>query len=105
MQTDFGFHIKRIFCSLTSIKNNLLMQRRNDVLGVSFNPRERAALDDESFISRELSSTVDFYSGIICHAMSLPVAISPVMFATGPGTENRASTRNLVGRPRREVPT
>ena len=44
---------------------------------------ERIALEDDYFISRKLYPNVDFYSGIIYEAMSLPVTMFPVLFAIG----------------------
>jgi Citrate synthase, C-terminal domain len=45
-----------------------------------FQRREQIALEDKYFISRKLYPNVDCYSGIICQAMGLPVAMFPVMF-------------------------
>jgi citrate synthase len=42
---------------------------------------ERIALEDDYFVTRRLYPNVDFYSGIIYQAMSLPVDMFPVMFA------------------------
>src|SRR5256714_3827462 len=42
---------------------------------------ERIALEDDYFVKRRLYPNVDFYSGIIYRAMSLPVDMFPVMFA------------------------
>ena len=42
---------------------------------------EKIALEDEYFVSRKLYPNVDFYSGLIYEALSLPVAMFPVMFA------------------------
>src|SRR6266566_6918378 len=42
---------------------------------------ERIALEDEYFVKRKLYPNVDFYSGIIYQAMSLPVDMFPVLFA------------------------
>src|SRR6202008_2515138 len=42
---------------------------------------EKPALDDEYFTSRKLYPNVDFYSGIIYEALSLPSAMFTVMFA------------------------
>jgi len=44
---------------------------------------ERIALEDDYFISRRLYPNVDFYSGIIYEAMSIPVTMFPVLFAIG----------------------
>ena len=42
---------------------------------------EKRALDDEYFVSRKLYPNVDFYSGLIYEALSLPPAMFTVMFA------------------------
>ena len=42
---------------------------------------ERIALEDEYFISRKLYPNIDFYSGLIYRAMSLPASLFTVMFA------------------------
>lgn len=42
---------------------------------------ERVALDDEYFVSRRLYPNVDFYSGLIYEALSLPPEMFTVMFA------------------------
>ena len=44
---------------------------------------EKAALEDEYFISRKLYPNVDFYSGIILKAIGIPVEFFTVMFAIG----------------------
>lgn len=44
---------------------------------------ERIALEDEYFVKRKLYPNVDFYSGIIYQAMSIPMDMFPVMFAIG----------------------
>src|SRR5215211_420646 len=42
---------------------------------------EKRALDDEYFIERKLYPNVDFYSGLIYEALSLPTSMFTVMFA------------------------
>jgi citrate synthase len=42
---------------------------------------EKRALDDEFFTSRKLYPNVDFYSGLIYEALSLPTEMFTVMFA------------------------
>jgi citrate synthase len=42
---------------------------------------ERIALADDYFITRKLYPNVDFYSGLIYHAMGFPVDMFPVLFA------------------------
>lgn len=44
---------------------------------------ERAALEDEYFVSRKLFPNVDFYSGIIYRALGFPVEMFTVLFALG----------------------
>ncbi len=44
---------------------------------------EEIALKDEFFIERKLYPNVDFYSGIIYHAMGIPTNMFTVMFALG----------------------
>lgn len=44
---------------------------------------EKIALEDDYFVKRKLYPNVDFYSGIIYQAMSIPMDMFPVMFAIG----------------------
>ncbi|MBS7391185.1 MULTISPECIES: citrate synthase [Hallerella] len=44
---------------------------------------EEAALNDDYFIERKLYPNVDFYSGILYHAMEIPTNMLTVMFAIG----------------------
>ncbi|MCZ7640315.1 MAG: citrate synthase [Verrucomicrobia bacterium] len=44
---------------------------------------EEAALSDDYFVSRKLYPNVDFYSGIIMRALSIPVEMFTVIFAIG----------------------
>ncbi len=44
---------------------------------------ERIALEDDYFVSRKLYPNVDFYSGLIYEALSLPAEMFTVMFAIG----------------------
>jgi citrate synthase len=53
---------------------------KNPILDIALE-LERIALEDEYFVSRKLYPNVDFYSGIIYQAMSLPVEMFPVLFA------------------------
>ncbi|MDO8550111.1 MAG: citrate synthase [Ignavibacteria bacterium] len=59
-------------------------------LGISHDPLleiaknlEEVALKDEFFIGKKLYPNVDFYSGIIYHAMGIPTNMFTVMFALG----------------------
>jgi citrate synthase len=42
---------------------------------------EKIALEDEYFVSRKLYPNVDFYSGLIYQALSIPTDMFPVLFA------------------------
>jgi citrate synthase len=68
---------------------------------------EEAALQDEYFLSRKLYPNVDFYSGLIMRALSIPQNMFTVMFAIGrmPGwisnwKEVAANTKGRIYRPR-----
>ncbi len=68
---------------------------------------ERAALEDEYFVSRKLYPNVDFYSGILYRAMGIPTNMFTVMFAMGrlPGwlaqwKEMRNDPNTRIYRPR-----
>jgi citrate synthase len=55
---------------------------RNPLIDIALE-LERIALSDDFFISHKLYPNVDFYSGIIYEAMTLPVEMFPVLFAIG----------------------
>ncbi|MCK9547235.1 MAG: citrate synthase [Sphaerochaeta sp.] len=68
---------------------------------------EEAALGDPYFIERNLYPNVDFYTGIIFHAMGIPESMFTVLFAMGrlPGwiahwLEWRHDPYQKIGRPR-----
>lgn len=68
---------------------------------------EQAALKDPYFIERNLYPNVDFYTGIIFHAMGIPESMFTVLFAMGrlPGwiahwLEWRHDPYQKIGRPR-----
>jgi citrate synthase len=67
---------------------------------------ERAALSDPYFVERKLYPNVDFYSGIIYHAMGIPTNMFTVMFAIGrlPGWiaqwNEMLDQKSKIGRPR-----
>ena len=67
---------------------------------------EEAALQDEYFVSRKLYPNVDFYSGIIYHALGIPTDMFTVMFAVGrmPGWiaqwKEMLDQGSKIGRPR-----
>jgi citrate synthase len=68
---------------------------------------EQAALNDPYFIERNLYPNVDFYTGIIFHAIGIPESMFTVLFAMGrlPGwiahwLEWRHDPYQKIGRPR-----
>ena len=67
---------------------------------------EAAALSDDYFVERKLYPNVDFYSGIIYHAMGIPTNMFTVMFAIGrlPGWigqwKEMLDQDSKIGRPR-----
>jgi len=67
---------------------------------------EDIALNDAYFVDRRLYPNVDFYSGVILHAMGIPVNMFTVMFAMGrmPGWianwKEVRDTNSLLYRPR-----
>ena len=68
---------------------------------------EEIALQDDYFVSRKLYPNVDFYSGVIYQALSIPTNMFTVMFAMGrlPGwiahfLEMRRDPDFRIGRPR-----
>ncbi len=68
---------------------------------------EDAALTDDYFVSRKLYPNVDFYSGLIYHALGFPVEMFTVLFAIGRAPGWVAHWREMIrdkdtkiGRPR-----
>ncbi|HCO43663.1 MAG TPA: citrate (Si)-synthase, partial [Gammaproteobacteria bacterium] len=67
---------------------------------------EEAARSDSYFVERKLYPNVDFYSGIIYHAMGIPTNMFTVMFAIGrlPGWiaqwKEMLDQKSKIGRPR-----
>lgn len=67
---------------------------------------EKAALEDEYFVSRKLYPNVDFYSGIIYRSLGIPTDMFTVMFAIGrlPGWiaqwKEMRLNKEPIGRPR-----
>jgi len=67
---------------------------------------EEVALEDEYFVERKLYPNVDFYSGIIYHALGIPTDMFTVMFAMGrlPGWiaqwKEMLDQDSKIGRPR-----
>jgi citrate synthase len=80
--------------------------RRDELLDIALE-LEQVALSDEYFISHKLYPNVDFYSGLIYHALGFPVDMFTVLFAIGrvPGwiahwREMMADPGSRIGRPR-----
>lgn len=68
---------------------------------------ERIALQDEYFIEKQLYPNVDFYSGIVLHALGIPTNMFTAMFAMGRTVgwiahwdEMIADPEQKIGRPR-----
>ena len=68
---------------------------------------ERIALEDEYFIEKKLYPNVDFYSGIVLHALGIPTQIFTAMFAMGRAVgwithwdEMITDPEHKIGRPR-----
>ncbi|MSP27190.1 MAG: citrate (Si)-synthase [Methylococcales bacterium] len=68
---------------------------------------ERIALEDDYFISKKLYPNVDFYSGIVFHALGIPTNMFTAMFAMGRTVgwiahwdEMIADPEQKIGRPR-----
>ncbi|PPD42184.1 MAG: citrate (Si)-synthase [Methylobacter sp.] len=68
---------------------------------------ERIALEDEYFIEKKLYPNVDFYSGIVLHALGIPTNMFTAMFAMGRTVgwiahwdEMIADPEQKIGRPR-----
>jgi len=68
---------------------------------------ERIALEDEYFIARKLYPNVDFYSGIVLHALGIPANMFTAIFAMGRSIgwiahwdEMIADPEQRIGRPR-----
>jgi citrate synthase len=80
--------------------------RRDELLEIALE-LEKVALSDDYFISHKLYPNVDFYSGLIYHALGFPVEMFTVLFAIGrvPGwiahwREMMADPGSRIGRPR-----
>ena len=63
------------------VASSRILNRRNDPLLEIAMKLEAAALEDQYFITRNLYPNVDFYSGIVLHAMGIPVSMYTVLFA------------------------
>ncbi len=68
---------------------------------------ERIALEDEYFVEKKLYPNVDFYSGIVLHALGIPTNMFTAMFAMGRTVgwiahwdEMIADPEQKIGRPR-----
>jgi len=68
---------------------------------------ERIALEDEYFVEKKLYPNVDYYSGIVLHALGIPTNMFTAMFAMGRTVgwishwdEMIADPDQKIGRPR-----
>ena len=61
---------------------------------------ERIALEDEYFVERKLYPNVDFYSGIILHAMNFPADEFTVLFAIARSVGWLAQWHEMMSHPR-----
>ncbi|MBV9592276.1 MAG: citrate synthase [Actinobacteria bacterium] len=80
--------------------------RRDDLLDIAME-LESVALSDDYFIERKLYPNVDFYTGLLYHAMGFPTKMFTVLFAIGrlPGwiaqwREMIHDSQTKIGRPR-----
>ena len=63
------------------IADGLFKEMKRDALLDVAIALEKAALEDDYFISRKLYPNVDFYTGVIYKAMGFPMEYMPVLFA------------------------
>ena len=64
---------------------------------------EKHALDDDYFVKRKLYPNVDFYSGLIYEALSLPPAMFTVMFAIPRTSGWMAQWQEMVDDPEQKI--
>jgi len=109
----FGHRVYKNFDPRAEILKSSADKVLNE-LGINHDPLleiaknlEEVALKDEFFIEKKLYPNVDFYSGIIYHAMGIPTNMFTVMFALGrlPGwiaqwLEMREYSKAKIYRPR-----
>lgn len=64
---------------------------------------ERIALEDEYFIEKKLYPNVDFYSGIVLHALGIPKNMFTAMFAMGRTVGWIAHWDEMIGDPEQRI--
>ena len=64
---------------------------------------ERIALEDEYFISKKLYPNVDFYSGIVLHALGIPTNMFTALFAMGRTVGWVAHWAEMISDPERRI--
>jgi citrate synthase len=64
---------------------------------------ERIALEDEYFIEKKLYPNVDFYSGIVFHALGIPTNMFTAMFAMGRTVGWIAHWDEMIGDPEQKI--
>ncbi|MFI4983894.1 MAG: citrate synthase [Rickettsiales bacterium] len=76
---------------------------QNDPLLEIAQELEKIALKDEYFIERKLYPNVDFYSGIIYHALKIPSQMFTVMFAIGRCAGWVAQWKEMIEDPKQKI--
>lgn len=64
---------------------------------------ERIALEDDYFIEKKLYPNVDFYSGIVLHALGIPTNMFTAMFAMGRTVGWIAHWDEMIGDPEQKI--
>ena len=64
---------------------------------------ERIALEDEYFQQRKLFPNVDFYSGIMLHAMGFPTSMFPALFALGRTVGWISQWKEMIAEPNQRI--
>lgn len=110
--SGFGHRVYKTFDPRAKIAKALCQEvisatkQKDPLLDIAMELEEKATKDDY-FIERNLYPNVDFYTGIIFHAMGIPVSMFTVLFAMGrlPGwishyLEWKHDPYQKIGRPR-----
>ncbi|MEO1234996.1 MAG: citrate/2-methylcitrate synthase, partial [Myxococcota bacterium] len=64
---------------------------------------ERLALEDPYFKEKQLFPNVDFYSGIMLHAMGFPTSMFPALFALGRTVGWISQWKEMIGEPNQRI--
>jgi len=109
----FGHRVYRSMDPRASIMQKTCYEVLNE-LGLHDDPMfklamqlEKIALEDDYFVSKKLYPNVDFYSGIVMRAMSIPNSMFTAIFALArtagwiaQWSEMNADPEHKIGRPR-----